>query len=160
SRDKTRRYASSGQLGQKLRSLRYSLDVTSGDPATELAKIIDSTEETERQSAQIPAQRPGSGRFDFDAAEATVIRIHTADAFSARDNDQSVVMARQVINQFEEEETRLANLSSDQMRMLREASKRDSSDITADKLRLDRRPRRDSEEEMTRARAPIDLDAV
>src|SRR5262245_36753786 len=42
SRDKQRRFASTGQLGQKLRSLRYGLDVTVGDPATELAKIIDS----------------------------------------------------------------------------------------------------------------------
>jgi serine/threonine protein kinase len=140
-RDKQRRYATSGQLGQKLRSLRYSLDVTSGDPATELARIIDSTEEVERQSERVIAPPPTRGRFDFDGSDATVIRIRTAAEFSARDNDASISQARQVIDRFEEEETRLAALSSDQMRM----------------LRGDRRTRRDSEEEMTRARPPIDL---
>jgi serine/threonine protein kinase len=161
SRDKSRRFASCGLLGQKLRSLRYSLDVTTGDPATELAKIIDSTEEVERQSQQMiePPRRPG--RYDFDGAEATVIRIRTAAEFSARDNDIS--QARQVIDKFEEEETRLANLSSDQMRMLREAPpRRDSGELTAEARPIDRmarRPRRDSaeDEEMTRAREPIDL---
>jgi serine/threonine protein kinase len=158
-RDKQRRYASSGQLGQKLRSLRYSLEVTVGDPATELAKIIDSTEEVERLSRPMMAQRP-SGRFDFDGAEATVIRIRTADAFSARDNDQSISQARMVIDKFEEEETRLANLSSDQMRMLRTATpRRDSADLTSEAAPL-RRARRDSDDEMTRAREPIDLDRL
>jgi serine/threonine protein kinase len=149
-RDKQRRFATSGQLGQKLRSLRYSLDVTTGDPATELAKIIDSTEEVERQSQQfIPAPgRPSGFGGDFDGAEATVIRIHTADAFSARDNDRSISQARQVIDRFEEEETRLASLSGDQMRMLRGAGPGD------------RRTRRDSEEEMTRAREPLDMSKV
>ncbi len=155
-RDKTRRFASCGQLGQKLRSLRYSLDVTSGDPATELARVIDSTEEVERQSQQMIAQRPPSARFDFDGAEATVIRIRTADAFSARDNDASISQARQVIDRFEEEETRLANLSSDQMRMLRNAVPRESSQVTENP----RRARRDSEEEMTRAREPLDLSRI
>ena len=141
-RDKNRRFGSCGQLGQKLRSLRYSLEVTVGDPATELAKIIDSTEEVERQSAQHIAHRP-SGQFDaFDGAEATVIRIRTADAFSARDVDgSSISQARLVIDRFEEEETRQAQLTGDQLRMLREE-----------------RPRRPSDE-MTRAREPIDLDA-
>ena len=159
-RDKTRRYGSCGQFGQKLRSLRYSLDATVGDPATELAKIIDSTEELERLSKpKIAAPRP-SGRFDFDGAEATVIRIRTADAFSARDNDQSISQARMVIDKFEEEETRLANLSSDQMRMLRNAApSRDSAELTAEGASMMRRARRDSDgdDEMTRAREPLDL---
>jgi len=105
-KDKQRRFATCGQLGQKLRSLRYSLEVTSGDPATELAKVIDSTEEVERLSQQMIAQpsRP-SGRFgDFEAGEATVIRIQTADAF--RDNDASIVKAMQVIDRFEERASR------------------------------------------------------
>src|SRR6478735_8513734 len=68
SRDKTRRFPSCGALGQKLRSLRYSLDETSGDPATELAKIIESTEEVERSSQQIIAvPSVGSGRYDSNA---------------------------------------------------------------------------------------------
>ena len=141
-RDKNRRFSSCGQLGQKLRSLRYSLDVTVGDPATELAKMIESTEEVERQSATHIAQRP-SGRFDsFDGAEATVIRIRTADAFSARDADgASISQARLVIDRFEEEETRQAQLTGEQLRM----------------LRGEERARRPSDE-MTRAREPIDLD--
>jgi serine/threonine protein kinase len=141
-KDKTRRYSGCGQLGQKLRALRYSLDETVGDPATELAKIIDSTEEVERQSQQFVAlpSRGNSGRFELDGDQATVIRIQTADAFSARE-DQSVVKARLVIDRFEEEETRQAQLTGDQMRMLREGGRA--------------RPR-PIEEEETRAREPLD----
>lgn len=163
-RDKKVRFPSCGVLGQKLRSLRYSLDETSGDPATELAKIIESTEEVERESHQIIAVRPSSvgGRFDpnaFDGAEATVIRIRTADAFSARDNDKSIVKARQVIDKFEEEETRLASLTGDQIRMLRSGAKRDSAELEAEKPSI--RARRDSagDDEMTRTREPLDLDS-
>lgn len=161
-RDKKVRFPSCGVLGQKLRSLRYSLDETSGDPATELAKIIESTEEVERESQQIIAVRPSTGRYDpsaFDGAEATVIRIRTADAFSARDNDKSIVQARQVIDKFEEEETRLASLTGDQMRMLRGGAKRDSVEMTAEKP--SNRARRDSaaDDEMTRTREPLDLGA-
>ncbi|HEX5058011.1 MAG TPA: protein kinase [Kofleriaceae bacterium] len=158
-KDKTRRHATTGQLGQKLRSLRYSLDQVVGDPASELAKLIDSTEELERQSQKVIAPRDQSGRFDFDGAEATVIRIRTADAFSARE-DQSISQARLVIDRFEEEETRLANLSGDQMRMLRTAAPiRDSGELTAEGAPPARRARRDSDsdEEKTRAREPLDL---
>src|SRR5690348_13717251 len=49
-RDKTRRYASAGAFGAKLRALRYSLDETVGDPASELAKIVDATEVATRES--------------------------------------------------------------------------------------------------------------
>jgi len=162
-KDKTRRHGSTGQLGQKLRSLRYSLDSAVGDPATELSKLIDSTEEVERQSQKLIApgladRRGGSvsGRFDFDGAEATVIRIRTADAFSARE-DQSISQARMVIDRFEEEETRLANLTGDQMRILRTAApSRDSGEMTAEGAPPARRARRESDE-MTRAREPLDL---
>lgn len=157
-KDRTRRYASAGAFGQKLRSLRYSLDVTVGDPATELAKIIESTEQLERESQQLIAPSAPSGRFDFDPSEATVIRIRTADAFSARDNDASIVRARQVIDRFEEEETRLAQLSGDQLKMLRSRSPRDSNEMTAAAEPL--RSRRDSslgDDEATRMRAPLDL---
>jgi serine/threonine protein kinase len=157
SRDKIGRFPSAGALGQKLRSLRYSLEVTVGDPATELAKIIESTEEVERESKQsIPR---ASGMF---GEENTVIRIHTADAFSARDNDASIVKARAVIDRFEEEETRLAQLTGDQLQMLRggSAPQRDSNEMTAASMPpVARQPRarRDSDE-ATRARAPLDLE--
>ena len=83
-KDKKGRYPSAGAFGQKLRSLRYSLETTSGDPATELAKIIDSTEAVERESRQLITPSKPSGPFDFDPSEATVIRIRTADEFVAR----------------------------------------------------------------------------
>jgi serine/threonine protein kinase len=160
-RDKSGRYPSAGALGQKLRSLRYSLDVTVGDPATELAKIIESTEEVERESKQMVAARPsGPGPFD---AENTVIRIHTADAFSARDNDASIVRARQVIDRFEEEETRLAQLSGDQIRQLRGGSTtRDSNEMTATQMPSMKHQRRDfvGDDEATRMRAPLDVDEI
>ena len=148
-KDKKGRYPSAGAFGQKLRSLRYSLEVTSGDPATELAKIIDSTEEVERLSQTMLAAKP-PGPFDFDLGEATVIRIRTADAFSARDDDASIVRAREVIDRFEEEETRLAQLSGDQLKMLRSRDPRDSGEMTAAAPPL--RPGRDSTAPPPRAR--------
>jgi serine/threonine-protein kinase len=168
SRDKLRRYPTAGAFGAKLRSLRYSLDTTVGDPATELAKIIESTEQVERESRDVmPA--PVSGRFDFDASEATVIRINTAAEFSARDDESSIVAARSVIDRFEEEETRLASLTGDQMRMLRSAAPRDSSEMTAEampSLRAQREPvpgprslkprTRAPSDEATRARSPLE----
>lgn len=128
-----RRRPTAGQFGEQLRGLRYSLDVTVGDPATELAKIIDDAEKVERESQRIVAEqrRSPTGFEHFDHTEATVIRIHTADAFSLRDKDgRAMAAARQVIDRFDEEETRLAQLSGDQLRMLRGA-RRDSSEMTA-----------------------------
>jgi len=162
-KDKSRRIASCGQLGQKLRSLRYSLEVTVGDPATELAKIIESTEQVERESQQMMAipKPKGLSGFEDGVGESTVIRIHTADAFSAKD-DNSISKARMVVDHFEEEQTRQATLTGDQMRMLRgmdgPKSSRESVEMTAEKPRLDRaklRPSHD-DEEMTRAREPLD----
>jgi eukaryotic-like serine/threonine-protein kinase len=161
-KDKNRRIATCGQLGQRLRSLRYSLEETSGDPATELAKIIESTEQVERESQKMVAMpaRP-SGKFDLDGfSEATVIRIRTADAFSARD-DNSISQARMVVDHFEEEQTRQATLTGDQLRMLRGMDSRESAQMTAEKPRLDRIDRSQlrppaEDEELTRAREPLD----
>jgi serine/threonine protein kinase len=172
-----------GQLGAKLRSLRYSLEVTVGDPAMELAKIIETSEQVARESQQMLGQavpranQPGlSGMsmskpfnsFDgVEHTEATVIRIRTADAFSMRDPDGTgMAMARKVIDRFEEEETRLAQLSGDQMRMLRRG-REDSSDLSP--LPAPRpvalpgmtspRARRPSDE-ATRAREPFSTDEI
>jgi serine/threonine protein kinase len=125
-----------GQLGARLRSLRYSLEATVGDPATELAKIIDTAEEVERASAhKVTPPSDHVLRADFEISEATVIRIHTADAFSMRDKDGSgMAHARAVIDRFEEEETRQAKLSADQMAYLRRnapADTRDSGELTS-----------------------------
>jgi serine/threonine protein kinase len=115
-----------GQLGARLRSMRYGLEHTVGDPATELAKIIDTAEEVERQSSHSVAV----ARAEFEGSEATVIRIHTADAFSMRDNDGGMAQAREVIDRFEEEETRQAQLSRDQMAFLRAHAQRDSGELS------------------------------
>ena len=155
-----------GQFGQKLRALRYSLDVTVGDPATELAKIIDTADEVERQSQQMVAQdhsqvRRHSGAFDsIEPTEATVIRIRTADAFSMRDKDGTgVAHARQIIDRFEEEETRLAHLSGDQMALLRSGRRRDSSELDSPLPGVSPAGRsRRITDEPTVARAPIPAD--
>jgi len=155
-RDKQRRFPSAGALGTKLRSLRYSLDSTVGDPATELAKIIDSTEQIERESSPPATIHRVMPRNEFEASEATVIRIQTADAFSARDSEASVSAARAVIDRFEDEETRLAQLSGDQMRQLRDAVPRDSSESPA--ATQPRKRTRAPSDEATRAIAPMSID--
>ncbi|MBA3455562.1 MAG: serine/threonine protein kinase, partial [Deltaproteobacteria bacterium] len=145
SRDPKRR-PTAGQFGAQLQSMRYSLEHTVGDPATELAKIIDDAEQIQRQSE--------SGGFDSsDQTEATVIRLRTADAFSLRDKDgQGFSAARQVIDRFEEEETRLAQLSGDQLKMLRAAEHtRDSAELHSPPQR-NKRPT----DEPTVARAALD----
>jgi serine/threonine protein kinase len=167
-KDPTRRYPSAGEFGAKLRGLRYSLDVTVGDPATELAKIIESAEEVERQSQKHIA--PGATGFELDRTEMTAFRIRTADAFSQRDLDgKSISLARAVIDRFEEEETRLAQLSGDQLQMLRNVPFRDSGELTAARARPSDLPgapfprkRRQTEEslEPTVAREPLDTGNV
>jgi len=116
-----------GQLAAQLRTLRYSLDVTVGDPATELARFIEAAEEVERRGSQKLAPRPP--RPAYDGGEPTVIRIHTADAFSMHDMDGTgMARAREVIDRFDEEETRQAALSSEQMAFLRRTAPRDSGE--------------------------------
>jgi serine/threonine protein kinase len=152
-----RRRPTAGQFGQKLRALRYSLDLTVGDPATELGKIIDDAEQVERQSQQMAAPQMSSSGFDLPDhnTEATVIRIHTADAFSMRDQDGTgMAAALKVIDAFEEEETRLAQLSGDQLRMLR-GQKRDSSEMTVPPPRPQEPRSRRPTDEPTTARPPI-----
>jgi hypothetical protein len=89
-----------GQFGAQLRSLRYSLDVTVGDPATELGKIIDTADQVQRESKQMMAQHVGpSGGFDaFEGTEATVIRIRTADAFAMPDKQVGMAKAREDVS--------------------------------------------------------------
>ncbi len=125
-----------GQFGAQLRSLRYSLDITAGDPATELAKILENADQVARESMSMVAQKPERSKSDMwhgvEMSEATVIRIATADEFSMRDKDgASIKKAKQVIDRFEEEETRLAALTGDQLKQLRSAGEQthDSNDL-------------------------------
>ncbi len=159
SRDFKRR-PTAGELGAKLRAMRYAMEVTVGDPATELAKIIDTADEVERQSQHniqdrasgFELERGSRGSMQIDPNEMTVIRIRTADAFSMRDMGQ----AKAVIERFEEEETRLAQLSGDQLRMLRNRSPRDSADLLSPPPARSRR----ETDEATVARSPLDGDII
>ncbi len=163
-RDPKRR-PTAGAFGEQLRSLRYSLETTVGDPATELGKIIDAAEQVLRESQQMMAQqlRPQGGHSGFDhiestAGEHTVIRIRTADVFSQKDGGRAISAARQVIDRFEEEETRQAQLTGDQLKMLRGA-RRDSSEMTVPPPRPDGRSRRPTDEPTT-ARPPLHSEEV
>ncbi|HEY0192776.1 MAG TPA: protein kinase [Kofleriaceae bacterium] len=136
SRDPKQR-PTAGQLGQQLRSLRYSLEATSGDPATELAKILDGQLDAEvgdtdrRKSRPVMSTPLPALHADVEMSEATVIRIHTAEAFSTNDHDSAgVARARQVIDRFEDEETRLAQLSRDEIALLH-AEARESGELTS-----------------------------
>jgi serine/threonine protein kinase len=144
-----------GQLSARLRSLRYALEVTVGDPASELAKTIDLAEAALRDSAPAPAVT--SARVELGGDEATVIRIHTADAFSMRDLDGTgLAAARQVIDKFDEDETRQAMLSRDQLAFLRDTAGRDSGELTsAVEPPLPGLGARRLSDEHTRARPPI-----
>jgi serine/threonine protein kinase len=158
-RDRERR-PTAAQLGQQLRSLRYSLETTVGDPAAELARVIDTAEQVARETTppSAPSTPRATGFDSMDPAEMTVIRIRTADEFSQRDNDRSIAQARKVIDRFEEEETRLAQLSVDQLRKLRSGAgpSRDSSEISvATPPRPDVRSRRPTQEP-TQMREPVD----
>jgi hypothetical protein len=92
-----------------------------------------------------------------------VIRIHTADEFSVRDKDgMGVARAREVIDRFEEEETRQAQLSRDQMAFLRSNAPRDSGELgsEAEPPLPGIRPRRPPTDEPTRAREPLSIEDV
>ncbi len=132
--------------------------------------MIDNAEQVERQSrrledeAAVAASAASSSAtaarmsaFDPDQAEMTVIRIRTADAFSLR-NDQSISMARSVIDRFEEEETRMAQLSAPQLAQLRagERPRRDSAEVPPPAPRGEGRPRRITDDPTTMRSLGID----
>jgi serine/threonine protein kinase len=160
-RERERR-PSAAQLGQQLRALRYSLETTVGDPAAELARVIETAEQVQQESS--PLHKAARPTFDsIDQAEMTVIRIRTADAFSQRDNDRSIAQARQVIDRFEEEETRLAQLSGEQLRQLRstEPTTRDSGEASVATPPLPDRRALGLDEEPTQMRGAIEgLDLI
>lgn len=122
-RDKSHRHATAEAFGNQLRSLRYSLDITTGDPAAEFAKILGTMDNA---APVTPRRKPITAvPNEFESPEATVIRIRTAAEFSTRYNHASISAAKEVIDRFEEEETRLAALSPEQQRVLRRAATED-----------------------------------
>jgi eukaryotic-like serine/threonine-protein kinase len=115
SREPAERTGSAGELGAALRGVRYSLETTAGDPATELARIVASLEVSSREVAELGKSKQPHGKrrrapsSGFDLAEPTVVRIKTAADFSAADGDSTAILrARQILDRFEEEETRFA----------------------------------------------------
>ena len=112
-KDPDRRTTSAGEMGSKLRGVRYSLETTAGDPATELARIVANLEQALRESKPAKEKPAGKRRrpistAGFEIGEPTVVRITTADGFTSPDGDPSAILrARQVLDRFEEEETRL-----------------------------------------------------
>lgn len=118
-RDPDRRLPDAGELGKRLRGLRYSLDDSSGDPATALARMVSRVERTPPRAAEPPMvaataargkARPARDSANFDISEPTVLRIRTADGFASDDEGTGLLAARRVIDQFEEDETRMARL--------------------------------------------------
>lgn len=126
-RDKARRYPTAEAFGTRLRSLRYSLEISTVDPAAELAKIVDSIDDL--RPVPVRAESVVSVPNEFDGPESTVIRIRTAAEFSARHDNSSILAAREVIDRFEEEETRLAALSPQQLQKLRDLPVREPAGL-------------------------------
>jgi serine/threonine protein kinase len=120
-RDPDKRFSSAGEFGAALRALRYSLEVSSGDPSAELARVVS--------TAESPETIPPPRHEQFDAGEATVIRIRSAEAFSMNDTRSAISQARQVIDRFEEEETRMSKLGPEQLRNLRRAGEDVSGEL-------------------------------
>lgn len=153
-----RRRPTAGQLGEKLRTIRYQLSATGGDPAMELAQLIDFAEEFQRESSRsmaafehIPSttskRKPGLSGFEAnEGSEATVIRIRTAEEFGTLDTPQSIVDAKRVIDRFEDEETRLASLSGQQLHILRASGEDRESGEIAPPPSKPQRMRRNTEE--------------
>ncbi|MEZ4401258.1 MAG: serine/threonine-protein kinase [Kofleriaceae bacterium] len=120
------RLPDAGELGKRLRGLRYSLDDSSGDPASALARLVVGVQRTPLRAPEPPTV-PGSASAaaselpshtarassGFEAAEPTVIRIRTADAFADDDGGTGILNARRIIDRFEEDETRMSRLPAE-----------------------------------------------
>lgn len=133
-RDPARRTRTTGELGQRLRSLRYSLESAAGDPSQELARILAGVEAAggdapragaagdeesstanergqggKRRRAPASSLHPtttGGGGF---GREPTLISLQPVDLFADDRDGTGVIKARQLLDRFEEEETRLAS---------------------------------------------------
>ncbi len=118
-RDPAKRLPSAGELGKRLRGLRYSLDDSTGDPAAALGRLVVGVERSPIAVPEISATAPASGKSrnkrtsqSFDGAEPTVLRIRTADGFADDREGTGLSNARRVLDHFEEEQTRMSRLPS------------------------------------------------
>ena len=156
-RDPRKRLPSAGELGKRLRGLRYSLETSTGDPAAALARLVPAVEAAhaspaDERAPSVPDARvaargkpgrrtkPSTGGFEA-TTEPTIVRIRTADGFAHDPDGSGLLNARKLLDRFEEEETKLAHALP---RALLE------EDRTADRAR--------GSAEMTAARAPLHLE--
>lgn len=115
-RDPDQRLPNPGELGKRLRGLRYSLDDSSGDPAAALARLVVGVERSPLGGPESSTAARASGKerakrtaANFDVAEPTVLRIRTADTFADVEGT-GLSAARRVLDTFEEEQTRMSRL--------------------------------------------------
>ena len=147
-RDPAQRPASAGQFGATLRSIRYSLDEAAGDPATELGKIVENAAKTGGEPTA-PTPPKVKRETSFDQKEPTVLRIRTADEFQDSDGEGTAVLrARDLIDRFEEEETRMASVGTGDLARLR--ARRDSGELTQAATPMGLFARSESEDSATR----------
>jgi serine/threonine protein kinase len=88
--DAEERFKSAAELGSRLRSYRYSALSTSGDPAAELASILERYGKEESRSGD---------------KEPKVVRLHSASGFTSHGPERAREFraARAIIDSFEEE---------------------------------------------------------
>jgi serine/threonine-protein kinase len=154
-RDPALRPASAGQLGATLRSIRYSLDEAAGDPATELGKIVESAAKTGGEPTA-PTPPKVKRETSFDQKEPTFLRIRTADEFQDSDGEGTAVLrARDLIDRFEEEETRMASVGTGDLARLR--ARRDSGELTQAATPMGLFARSESDDSATRLAARPEL---
>lgn len=119
-RDPRKRLPSAGELGKRLRGLRYSLETSTGDPGAALARLVAAVDAplpaTPRPESRPAARgkpgrrsKPSTGGFEV-TTEPTIVRIRTADGFAHDPDGSGLLNARKLLDRFEEEETRLAHV--------------------------------------------------
>ncbi|HVV83494.1 MAG TPA: serine/threonine-protein kinase, partial [Kofleriaceae bacterium] len=111
SRDVERRLPSAGELGKRLRGLRYSLESSSGDPSAALARLIAGIEREPMALASLAGGDALAMAPPFDSAERSVVKIRTAEVFAQPDSDGTGLLeARRLLEAFEDAETRMSSL--------------------------------------------------
>lgn len=159
--DPARRLPNAGELGKRLRGLRYSLDDSSGDPAAALARLVA---RIDRAPAPPPVEVTAAARgkdrkvrtpIGFEASEPTVLRIRTADGFADDHTGTNLLAAKRVIDRFEEDETRMSRLPAPFGELPTTRTGFDSMDVPTSSAPLHLPP---EPGELTAPAAPLDVD--